>query len=154
MAIDFTVENNTGLSTATSYISVADFKQYWENRGVLLIDVDGVYEVWLNEATYFIGNNFDFCGEPVNDTQALSFPNSLYSEVPKQVKNAQCEIAYSRQANPSLTFKENGIKSKRIGPVNISYESMNASEIKKQYTVAYQQLRKICQLKTGYIERC
>ena len=33
MAIEYVVEDGTGLSTATSYISTADFDQYWENVG-------------------------------------------------------------------------------------------------------------------------
>jgi len=153
MAIEFIVEDNTGLANATSYLSVADFKQYWENRGILLSELDATYQAWLNEATYFIDNNFNFCGKKLTEDQALKFPNTIYDEVPKQVKNALCEIAYSRQADASLSFIQSGIKSKKIGSVSITFQSMSKSDIKKQYSAAYIQLRQICQVSNKYVIR-
>ena len=34
MAVEFVVEDGTGLDDATSYMSEVEFRQYWENRGI------------------------------------------------------------------------------------------------------------------------
>jgi hypothetical protein len=36
MAINFVVEDGTGLTTATAYLSLEELKQYWDNVGYSL----------------------------------------------------------------------------------------------------------------------
>ena len=51
MSIQFVVEDGTGKSTATAYITVAEFKQYWENRGRTFTQNDATIQSWINQAT-------------------------------------------------------------------------------------------------------
>ena len=78
MAIQFVVSDGTGLSTATSYVSTADFIQYWENRGV---DHSAValttIQAWLNRATQYIDDSYNFKGTRFVENQALQWPRGM-----------------------------------------------------------------------------
>jgi hypothetical protein len=164
MAIEFLVEDGTGLSNSTSYVGLVEFRQYWENKGVDYTSTpDNTVKAWLNEATQFIDNNYIFCGTPLEEDQALQLPQAdLYYRngltrvdgIPKEVEIATCEIAHYRQANPKGGIIDNNVKSKSIGPVSVTYNSEITSQtIKKSYSVANKQLSKICQITGKYVER-
>ena len=136
--MSFVVEDGTGLSTATSYLSVADFKSYWTDRGITFTESDAVIQGWLIRATSYIDLNYSFFGEIVSTDQALSFPrkylcdkngNELPSdEVPLAVVYATCEIGYSAKTSADLNTNPN-IKSKRVGVVSVTYGGGIASTI-------------------------
>ena len=171
MAIEFVVEDGTGLSNSTSYVSVADFQQYWNNNGVdyTASPVTAVLQAWLNEATQFVDNSYTFCGDPIEEDQALQLPQSdLYYKkvnpttgncypvdgIPKEIKIAVYEIAHARQANPTANTIDSNVSEKSIGPVRVKYNSSITSEaIKYTYSVANKQLSKICQITGRYVER-
>ena len=171
MAIDFVVEDGTGLSNSTSYASVAGFQQYWENKGVdyTTTPATEVIQVWLNESTQFIDNNYTFCGDPLEEDQALQLPQSdLYYKkvnpltgncypvdgIPKEVETATYEIAHARQADASKNTIDGNVSEKAIGPVRVKYNSNVTSEtVKYTYTVANKQLSKICQTTGRYTQR-
>lgn len=99
----FVVEDETGLSTANSYTSVQEWKDYWVERGFdFSAYTDPDIEVALIKSTNYIElqyrNRFFGCRE--FEDQALSFPRVniyLYGKpltgVPVQVKKATFEYA-------------------------------------------------------------
>jgi len=142
MAIEF--DASIGSSSSTTYIDIAYFKQYWENRGVDYSSLtDDTIKGLLNRATEYIDSNYHFKGEVVSTTQSLSFPRyNIYDKnnteilstiIPVEVKKATSEIAseiYITDTNngnyTSANQKGEGIKSKSIGVMSITY-SNNAS---------------------------
>lgn len=145
MSIQFVVEDGTGKSTATAYITVAEFKQYWENRGRTFTQNDATIQSWINQATEYIDGSFQFKGCQVLDTQALRFPrygvikfNGIIIDsdiVPVQIKNSTAFIACQVGDSINLNSLQTNIRSETYGPVSKSYsgsESISFDYIKKQ----------------------
>jgi len=130
MAIEFIVETGAGLTNATSYVSVAEYKQYYENRGIdYTATAEATIQAKLNIATEYIDNNYNFIGNISNDDQALSFPrvglskngNAIDSNViPQDVKDAVCYIA-DKVKNGNIEQVDEGVKSESFGPVSKTY---------------------------------
>lgn len=143
--IQFVVETGTGKTDATSYITVAEFKQYWENRGRSFTQADVVLQSWINQATEYIDYTFQFKGCKVSDDQSLQFPrygvikfNGILIDsdiVPVQIKNSTAYIACQVGDSINLNPLQTNIRSETYGPVSKSYsgsESMSFDYIKKQ----------------------
>ena len=133
----FIVEDGTGKSDATSYVSVAEFLSYWDNR---LVDYSGeeidTISNWLNLATQYADSICNWAGTLYSTEQALQIPRADwtdrdgrdYSEsVPVFVKNGVCELAAIRQADNFETITNTGIASENYGPVSITYSSDSGS---------------------------
>lgn len=130
MAIQFVVETGAALSNATSYVSIADYKQYYENRGIDYTAVaDATIQAKLNIATEYIDNNYTFSGRIVDEDQALSFPRyGLYKNgiaidsdvIPQDLKDAVCYIA-DKVKNGNIEQVDEGVKSESFGPVSKTY---------------------------------
>ena len=128
--IEFVVENGTGKTDATSYLTVAEFKQYWENRGSAFTDSDAQIQAYLNSATEFLDITFRFKGLKVKDEQALEFPRYgvmrrngrlIDSDiVPTDIKSA-CAYLAGMKSEIELNVVENNIRSESYGPVSKAY---------------------------------
>lgn len=131
MAIEFVLEDGTGLSNSTSYVSVADFKQYWENRTVdYSTKTDAQVQGKLNEATQYIDNLNRYKGTVEQTTQALQFPRDgiinnkgvdVSGTVPIEVVYATCEIAaysFTYSLDPA---EQNSIRSRTMGSLSVSF---------------------------------
>ena len=137
----FVVEDGTGLATATSYISLADARAYWEDHDFdhSLYPPDEKLERALIRATQYIETFFGpyFRGCRLNYTvQRLSFPRQdfyLYGQllsgvVPEGVAFATCEYAERILVDGSLFPDPGGLdetgalirrKSTKVGPIEI-----------------------------------
>lgn len=130
MAIEFIVETGAGLTNATSYVSVAEYKQYYENRGIdYTATAEATIQAKLNIATEYIDNNYNFIGNISNDDQALSFPRVGLSKngyaidsdvIPQDLKDAVCYIA-DKVKNGNIEQVDEGVKSESFGPVSKTY---------------------------------
>ena len=150
----FVVEDGTGLSTATSYVSVAEFEDYWTGRGIdYTTTADATIEMWLNMATLYCDNLMAWTGTTVNDTQALLVPRSGWCDkrgrdiddsVPTFLKGGVCELAHVRQAEFE-TSSSSGLKSENYGPVQITYSSDSAQAM-TLYPSAMQWLSQGCKV--------
>ena len=130
MAIEFIVETGAGLTNATSYVSIAEYKQYYENRGIdYTATADATIQAKLNIATEYIDNNYNFIGNISNDDQALSFPRVGLSKngyaidsdvIPQDLKDAVCYIA-DKVKNGHIEQVDDGVKSESFGPVSKTY---------------------------------
>jgi hypothetical protein len=131
MAVEFVVEDGTGLSTATSYVSVDDFKQYWENRGVDYSGYDeDAIKGKLNLATQYIDGLYNYQGYKWTDEQALEFPRDYIvdrnniewsGEIPVNLVKATCE-ASGYSFSKSLFVNMENVSSKSIGNVRVTYK--------------------------------
>lgn len=129
MAVEFVVEDGTGKTDATSYISEADFLQYWENRGKDYSGESGL-EAELNIATQYIDNLHVYEGQKKTSSQALQFPRDSIIDrnyidqsgvVPDAVKYAVCEAAAYELEGGTLEEATQLIESKSMGPVSVTY---------------------------------
>jgi len=133
MAIQFVVENGTGKSDATSYLSVEGFRQYHENRGTDYSgESEGDIEAVLNIATEHIDNLYPYKGRVKESTQALEFPRSylvdrrfrdLSDVVPQEVKDATAIAAGYELDGNSLADLEEEVASRSMGPVSVTYKA-------------------------------
>ncbi|MDD4689071.1 MAG: hypothetical protein PHE51_04915 [Eubacteriales bacterium] len=149
MAIEFSVETGTASSTSTAYVTVAQFKQYWENRGTSFSEADSIIQGWINQATEYIDINYQFEGEVVDDDQALEWPRNyavnklgIYIDndvVPTEVKNATCYLAAQAKTD-DLNIVDDGVKSVSYGPVSKTYNKSSAS---KEYPAVVKILRNL-----------
>lgn len=139
MAIEFVVEDGTGLSTSTSYVSVAEFVQYWENKGTdYSATSEAIVQAWLNEATAYADLSKCWGGTISDDDQALLIPrtgwNDVYGRdlddsVPTFLKNGVCELAGKRRGVDPESSVATGISSKSFGGISVSYKG-NGAETK------------------------
>jgi len=140
MAVEFVVEDGSGKSDSTSYMSVEDFRQFWENRGKDYNDTlypDAKVQAFLNNATAWIGYTYRFEGVLFLETQALDFPrNHIYDKneidvsltVPKEIEYATAYLGEYELKGKSLNdVQVLGVKSKKIGPVSLSFDSITAA---------------------------
>ena len=124
MAIEFVVEDGTGLSTSTSYVSLAEFRQYWENKGVDYSSAGGTtdasIQAWLNEATQYADVTVCWGGILSDEDQALAIPRTSWVDiygrdvddsVPDYLKNGICELAGKRQGTDPETSTTVGVSS-------------------------------------------
>jgi hypothetical protein len=136
MALDSTISGET----SNSYISVDDAQTYFDDR----LNNDNWYnapaekqEQSLILATAHL-ERFDYLGTRVSSTQALKWPRygvekpdsgHYYSyldatAIPKQVKDATCEMALSLLGSKAMDQPLSGaMSSLRIGPVSIDFKS-------------------------------
>jgi len=141
------VEDGTGLSTANSYLSIADFKSYWVDRGTTWADTktDAEITVSLIKATQYIDNNFTFQGARSLSAQALEWPqynavdcSGYYvTGLPVKVGYATAEAANIDIGGTSLFASvEQGINEKTEnvpGAVQTTYKYNGSSTGKTTY---------------------
>lgn len=106
----FLVEDGTGLSGATSYISVAFFRAYWADVGITFAQLDPALQAPLIQATRYIETRYagKFKGDKLNPTvQALSWPRQCVYDVEGctllPAMPARLQAAAAEYANRALT---------------------------------------------------
>lgn len=132
MAIEITVEDGTGLADANSYVSLADFRLYAENRGKSLSIVDDVVSAQIIRAADYVELfAARFVGTKATALQALAWPRlDVGSPVdapflPADIIRAQIEVALAIASGlDPLPVQKGGarIKKRVIGPLETSYE--------------------------------
>ena len=108
MAVEFVVEDGSGKSDATSYISIADMKQYWDNRGYDYSALsDDQISILLNRSSQIVDGQYfvHFDGTRSSSTQALLWPrlDTEYPDqwtiasnaIPKEIPQAISEMAFA-----------------------------------------------------------
>lgn len=141
------VEDGTGLSTAESYISVADWKAYCDARGKDYTTpawTDTEIEQKLRIATGYIDTIRRYKGTRLLSSQALEFPRDSLSDdgglavtgVPNRVKQACAELAFEAFTTNLYENLDRGgkIKSESIGPISTTYA--DDAPVGTQYTAA------------------
>ena len=141
MAIEFVVEDGTGKDDSTSYVTVDEYRQYWLNRGTdYSATADATIQGYLNAATEYIDNSYNFIGESTNYTQALEWPRygalERFGEdidrdlIPQKLKDAVCYMA--NQVTNGINQIDAGVSSESYGKVSRTY---NSGGVKKYIAV-------------------
>lgn len=128
-----TVQDNTGLSDADSYVSVAAFKTYCLNRGLDIAGMtDGIIEEKLRLATDYMDAKWRYKGTRLESSQSTEFPRDGLTDwtgvtitgITKRVKDACCDLAFAAYSDGTLfqNLDRGGrIKSETVGPLSVTY---------------------------------
>lgn len=131
------IENGTGKADAESYASVSDFDAYLTRRGLTLsTDTEANKEKLLVLASDYIEGLADkIQGNKSSYQNALQFPRSsvfLYDhyigsdEIPTQLINAQCQLAYDMESNDAFPVGEGtSVVREKVGPIETEYKNGN-----------------------------
>lgn len=137
----FTVEDGTGLTTATSYVSVADADAYFEQLGVTgWVGTTTDKETALNRASEYMDARFGarYIGLKLTTAQALAWPRYGIPDfdpavLPANLIRACCQYALRAlvaELAPDLVFDESGlsrnVKRQKVGPIEIEYGALQA----------------------------
>lgn len=130
------VEDGSGLSTAESYLSVADCGTYHTNRGnAAWTGADSAKEIALRKATQYLDAVYgrSFQGTRVTVTQALAFPRYdveidgfvlTSTTIPQKLKDATAELAVRALTEDLLADQDTpgSIESESVtvGPISTS----------------------------------
>lgn len=158
------VETGSGLSTAESYLSVAQASAYHEAMGNTTwadLDSDVQEQALRKAAAYMVGEyRLRWAGNRLNETQALDWPRSLVPRkdfggyypqdvVPTEVKNACASLAL-RAVTASLHKDQGQRKSSvTVGPISTTYES--GSKVATTYTEIDAMLRPLLSTGSGQV---
>lgn len=134
MALDTTI----GGTAADSYITLAEWQEYWTNRGIDLTQHghDSTHEANLRRAADYIDRKHGFIGLKQYQFQARSWPRlvpDLVNDwpvdpdtIPQDIKDAQAEIAYLLHEGldpfATITSQSTGEMIK-VGPITIDSET-------------------------------
>jgi hypothetical protein len=127
-----TVETGAGLANADAYVSQEDFKTYCAARQYDLIGrLPAELDAKLRLAAQYIDTQWRFKGTRLSGAQALEFPRSGLVDwsgftvvgVPKRLKDAACELAFSALSTDLYEVADRGgrIKSESVGPISVTY---------------------------------
>lgn len=143
MAAIFTPEDGSGIEDANAYITVAFFKQYHSDRGILIAAGGGDIEKAIVRATDYIIARWRFVGQRLSDLQGLHWPaaNAQYldgryaSGVPIEVQQSCADYAKIELDSPgslplTITYDASGanvIKTReKVGPIEEEVEFGNS----------------------------
>lgn len=132
----FVVEDGTGKTDATSFVSVADADTYFEDRGntTWAIEPSSKKQQALITATQYVEACYQWAaGVRTSRTQSLSWPrldavdNEGYyfesDEIPQRVKDAVCELAVRALSETLLEDTTQKVLSEAIAfGVSVTYD--------------------------------
>jgi len=131
----FTVQDDTGTeANANAYISVLELKDYWADRGDILLDSDAVLQAMIVEATQYIDFRYRYKGTKLEGRdQTTQFPryllydlnDDLVEGIPREVKEACAEYALASQTIDLTGTSTTGSgtiieESSKVGPIEKS----------------------------------
>lgn len=153
------VEDGTGLSTAESYLSVADADTYHSNRGnSTWTGTDEVKEQALRKATQYLDATYTWKGTINSTTQSLNWPRDgvtdrdgrdLDDSVPQLLKDATAELALAALSADLLTITTNSdyVKREKVGDLEVEYK--DGSPVGRQYRLVSRILSGLYSSKIG-----
>lgn len=123
--MSLSVEDGTGLSTAESYVSVAECDTYATNNGLTAwTGTAAVKEVALRKATRYLDTAFRWRGVRSTTTQALEWPRwelAWTDPAITRMKAACCELAVkSLAADLFADVDAQHVTSVTVGPISRS----------------------------------
>ena len=125
------LENGTGLSAASTYLSLSELENYLVNTNqesfIASLDIKGKNALLLR-ATSYVDNNYIFKGEKLSDTQGLELPRKEMDSIPHKIKVALSELCLLIQAG--TLFSEPGqeinqVTESTVGPLTTKFSRQN-----------------------------
>ena len=157
----FVVENVSGAANSNSYISVADFKSYHDDRGQSYASYsDSQIEKALVKASDYLDIRFTFIGIRQNLVQSMQWPrhNAFYSDgryasgIPVEIQETCAEYALRALSSalapdPAVDSSGRLVTSEHsiVGPIESdkSFSSGGVPLTFKPYPIADQRLREL-----------
>ena len=134
------VEDGTGLSNATSYVSLTTARNYATARGVTLSAVDATLEVSVIKSMDYLESYRDrFKGVKTSETQSLQWPRSGVvidnygidsDELPQILKDCLCQLIIENATNSDLspTVTDTRITtSEKVDVIEVTYSDSRQS---------------------------
>lgn len=111
-----TVEDGSGVADADSYVSLAEYEAYAGDMAQDLSGTAASREANLRRAAFAIDTGYLWRADSLTTTQGLHFPEEGETSIPRNVRNAQCELALLIQnGSDPLSVNEGGaIKRTRV----------------------------------------
>lgn len=144
-----TVEDGSLVANANSYVSVANFVSWADDRGITYPAVPELEQKILRAMDYI--ESLNFLGQKHEETQALQWPRDQvtidgYSvdsdEIPPEVKKAVYEaIKVEIDGDSRLSVSERETASEKIGDIAVTYRD-NAG-MKRSIPAVTKALRKL-----------
>jgi len=144
------VETGALVSGANTYVSVANFKAWADDRNVTYTDDDGVIEHKIFRAMDYF-ETLHFLGVKSDENQALQWPrDQVYidgyavesDEIPNEVKVAVYELVKIEFDEDSyMSPQERHTTSERIGDIQVSYA--NHAGMRRRTPAFQHQVRKL-----------
>lgn len=154
MSVLIVVENGSGLTNSTSYASVDEYRAYWLNKGVDHSSLsDDQVAIRLNDGSEYADYFYCYGGYRESSEQALNVPRTgwydtvtgedLSESVPVKLKETVYELSDAREGGADETTTiTSGVKSKKAGPVSVTYTDEAANgDIKTTYTTANRKVK-------------
>lgn len=143
------VEDGTGLSTAESFVSVANADTYHDGRGNTdWTDANTTQkEEALRRASSYLTDRYRWQGLPYNGrTQALAWPRKGIldeegydvdeTEIPEEVKRATYELALLELGTPGylspVVVVSDKVKREKVGSLEVEYVTASVSPMASQ----------------------
>lgn len=114
------IEDGSGLPDAESYVGVADCEAYALSHGLAFAGDEPVKDARLRRATQYLDAQYTFKGEEQTDTQALAWPRSVATGVPREIVSACCELA-CKPGDLWVDVDAAALTEKTIGPITKKY---------------------------------
>lgn len=137
MAVTLVVEDGTGRSDANAVVSLADFKAYCDSQAKSYSSyADDALNAAIVRASAFLVNAYIYQGQKINRRlQTMPFPRYavtdregwpvLPTEIPREFKDACCEIALYEAANPGAmnpaVTQSELVRSEQVGAIRVEY---------------------------------
>ena len=133
------IEDGTGKSDATSYVTVAEARAYALARGVTLSAVDADVEVLILKTMDYIESYRErFKGWKKTKEQALQWPRyDVYidgwhqesEDIPQLLKNAVCQavMEVNNGTDPMPTGTGNAVISEKVDVIEVEYAAATSS---------------------------
>ncbi len=125
------IEDGSIVAGANSFVTVTECRDYNTARGnELPVDDADVEILLIKAADYLNALEPEFQGHRIDYEQELVFPRSpvyvygsdLSNEIPKQLKNAQCQMGYEVSQNDFLTTgSDQGVKREKVSTIEVEY---------------------------------
>jgi hypothetical protein len=145
----FVVEDGTGLTTSTSYVSVADATTYFATYGTEANNTlwtgktTAEHERALNNGTQFIDSQYYFPGIKSSETQALNWPRKYaydcngyeLDDIPQKLKDAVCEAALRSFDGDLLSDRSTSGDTKKVKVDVIEEEYFEGTTRNNPYTI-------------------
>ena len=168
MAIQFLVQSDEGdVAGANAYLEVADFEQYWENRGVDYAgETEADKQVAIIRATDYVDQRFRYQGTRLEEGQSTEWPRDDVADcrgddvegIPQKIKDATAEYAGRYLDNGSLQSDSTDtdanigrVTKEKVGPVEVSYQGGigKGSQTYPVYPTADNILKSSCLIVSG-----
>lgn len=155
------IEDGTNVENANSFVTVAECRTFATGRGITLPADNADVEVLIIKASDYLNSVEDhFQGYRYfyDNGQSLCFPREavyifdryIGAEIPKELKNAQCQLAIDAQENDLLAAGSGReVIEKKVGPLTTKYNPTGNSAPQYEPTAALALLKPLFKPTSG-----